>query len=202
MRDHAGVPAVDPRFYLAAMSPYAWIAAERIGRVMPQARWTPVTAAFVFKANGRTSWGLTDEREEGMVAAQARAAERGLGPIRWPQPWPTSDVPVARAMTFADRRGLLRSFALEAMRLAFLEGRDLAELETILEAGRRSGIDAGELERALADEEIKLALRQATDAAVAAGVFGVPTVIVGDQLFWGDDRLDEAAAAGAAAARP
>ncbi len=43
--------------------------------------------------------------------------------------------------------------------------------------------------------EIKHALRELNDEALAAGVFGVPTVLVGGELFWGDDRLEEAAAA-------
>jgi 2-hydroxychromene-2-carboxylate isomerase len=195
MREDLPVESSAPRFYFAAMSPYSWLAAERIGELLPPARWIPVTAAFIFKAAGRTSWGLTEERAAGMADTEARAAEHGLGPVRWPDPWPTSDVPIARAMTFADERGELQGFALAAMRLAFLEGWDLARQETILEAGRRSGIEPAELEAALGDEEIKLALRQATDGASAEGVFGVPTVIVDGELFWGDDRLAEAAAA-------
>jgi 2-hydroxychromene-2-carboxylate isomerase len=42
---------------------------------------------------------------------------------------------------------------------------------------------------------VKAAVKDATDAAIELGVFGVPTVQVGDELFWGDDRLEEAAAA-------
>jgi 2-hydroxychromene-2-carboxylate isomerase len=48
-------------------------------------------------------------------------------------------------------------------------------------------------EAAAADPEIKQALRDATDAAHGRGVFGVPTIAIGDRLFWGDDRLEEAA---------
>ena len=70
----------------------------------------------------------------------------------------------------------------------------------MLEAARRAGIDAAELQAALTDPAVKDALRAATDGAVALGVFGVPTVLVGGELFWGDDRLDEAAAAAAALA--
>jgi 2-hydroxychromene-2-carboxylate isomerase len=54
-------------------------------------------------------------------------------------------------------------------------------------------LDPLEVEKATQDPEIKLALREATDAAHGLGVFGVPTVAVGGELFWGDDRLDDAA---------
>jgi 2-hydroxychromene-2-carboxylate isomerase len=57
------------------------------------------------------------------------------------------------------------------------------------------GIPARELRDAVADPEVKAELRAATEAAHARGVFGVPTVAIGDHLFWGDDRLEDAARA-------
>jgi 2-hydroxychromene-2-carboxylate isomerase len=199
MRDDPRVSGAAPVFYFAAMSPYSWLAAERIEQVLPQARWRPVTAAFIFRAAGRTSWGFTDERASGIADCERRAASYGHGPIRWPDPWPTNDLPIARAMTLAEVRGALRPFALGAMRMAFREGRDLAELDVVLEAGERAGIDAAELEAALGEAAVKDALRQATDEATGRGVFGIPTVLVGEDLFWGDDRLQDAADAWAAA---
>ena len=67
----------------------------------------------------------------------------------------------------------------------------------VLLAGRRAGLDAAALADALSDSQIKAALREETDEAVAQGVFGVPTLIVDGEAFWGDDRLEEAAAAAA-----
>jgi 2-hydroxychromene-2-carboxylate isomerase len=182
-----------PLFFFGAMSPYSWFAAERIGEVLPRARWQGVLAGAIFKANGRTSWGLTEAREQGIAACEQRAAEHGLGPIRWPEEWPTSDLEVARAMVHAERRGLLEQFALTAMRLEFLEGVDLGEREAVLEAGRRVGIPAEELAQAVAAEDVKQRLRVATDEALGLGVFGVPTIALGTELYWGDDRLEEAA---------
>jgi 2-hydroxychromene-2-carboxylate isomerase len=184
-----------PRFYLGAMSPYSWFAAERIEALLPDARWRGVFAGALFKQNDRVSWGLTDERERKLADCDARAANYGLGTIRWPDPWPTNDLLVARAMAFCHDESLLRAYALAAMRLAFHDGVDLGELDAVLEAGRRAGIDERELGAAVADPRVKDALRAANDEAVAAGIFGVPTVIVGDELFWGDDRLEAAAAA-------
>jgi 2-hydroxychromene-2-carboxylate isomerase len=197
MRHDRLMPAT---FYFGAMSPYSWFSAERIGDLIPAARWQPLFLGGVFKANGRKSWGLGEERAAGMADCEARADSYGLGPIEWPEPWPTNDLHVARAMLAADRRGLLKPYALAAMRLAFREGADLEELATLLEAARRSGIDADDLQAALADQAVKDALRAAGEEALARGVFGVPTVITGEQLLWGDDRLEQAAAAASGAA--
>lgn len=202
-----------PSFYFGVMSPYSWFAAERIERVLPQARWRGVLAGVVFKQHGRTSWGLTERRAEGIADCELRAREHGLGSIVWPQPWPTSDLLAGRAMAFCERRdrgaepagstaaapgpgeSLLKTFALAAMRMAFLEGADLEQLDAVIEAGRRSAIEEHELREALGAQSVKDELRAITAEAVAAGVFGVPTVRVGDELFWGDDRLQDAAAA-------
>ncbi|HXD53697.1 MAG TPA: DsbA family protein [Solirubrobacteraceae bacterium] len=185
--------APQPLFYFGAMSPYSWFAAERIGTILPEARWRGVLAGAVFKSNGRTSWGLTDAREAGIADCDARAAEHGLGPIRWPDPWPTSDLLVARAMAWAELRGELEPYALAAMRLSFLEAVDLGELEAVLEAARRAGLDAEELRVAIGSQDVKDALRDVTDEALRAGVFGVPTVAIGEELYWGDDTLERAA---------
>jgi 2-hydroxychromene-2-carboxylate isomerase len=177
------------------MSPYSWFAAERIGSLLPDAQWRGVLAGAVFKASGRVSWGLTERRAEGLADCQARAEIHGLGPIRWPDPWPTSDLLVARAMVFADSQDMLEPFALGAMRLAFLEGRDLAERDAVLEAAQRVGIDVSALEAGLEQQTVKDTLRSITEQAVALGVFGVPTVALATELFWGDDRLEDAAQA-------
>jgi 2-hydroxychromene-2-carboxylate isomerase len=185
------------------MSPYSWFAAERIEQLLPQARWRGVFAGAVFKQNERSSWGLDERRDAGIADCEIRAAEHRLGPIRWPDPWPTNDLLVARAMAYCavvdagsgDGDRLMRSFGLAAMRLTFLEGVDIGERDAVLEAGRRASIDERVLGNALQDQQIKDATRALTDEAVAAGVFGVPSVVVGEQLFWGDDRLLDAASA-------
>jgi 2-hydroxychromene-2-carboxylate isomerase len=192
MRHDARISAPEPVFYFGAMSPYSWFAAERIEGLLPEARWRGVLAGAVFKANDRTSWGLTDRREAGIADCEQRAAQHGLGPIVWPDPWPTSDLLVARAMTFADSLGRLKPYALAAMRLCFLEGRDLGEPEVVLQAAARSGLNPRELEQAIAGQAVKDALRDLTAEAIDAGVFGVPSIVIGEELYWGDDSLERA----------
>ncbi len=184
-----------PRFFFGAMSPYSWFAAERIGALLPDAVWRPVFAGGLFKASERSSWGLDERRAAGIADCEARARTHGLGPILWPDPWPTLDVLVARAMLHAEREGRLEPFALAAMRLAFLEGGDLGQRAVVQEAGQRAGIDPGAVERATQDEALKAESRARVEEARVLGVFGVPTVVVGDELFWGDDQLEAAASA-------
>jgi 2-hydroxychromene-2-carboxylate isomerase len=115
--------------------------------------------------------------------------------VCWPEPWPTNYLYAMRAATYAFRVGCGREFTLEAFRHAFACGHDLAIEERVLQVAERAGLDREAVDEATHDPEIKLALRAATDAAYAQGVIGVPTVSVGDELFWGDDRLQEAAKA-------
>jgi 2-hydroxychromene-2-carboxylate isomerase len=185
-------------FYFDLGSPYAYLTAERIDDVLPEpAIWQPVSLGGLFKANGRSSWALggDDSRQSGIMEVERRAHDYGLEAPRWPEPWPTNYLYAMRAATYAFEVGRGREFAIEAFRHAFARGRDLAIEENVLQAAELAGLDGGTVDEATRDPEIKLALRAATDAAHVRGVIGVPTVSVGDQLFWGDDRLPDAAKA-------
>jgi 2-hydroxychromene-2-carboxylate isomerase len=185
-----------PTFYYDLMSPYAYLAAERVDRVLPQPpRWQPVLLGGLFKLTGRSSWALGDyeRRRRGMAEIERRAAEYGMPSLRWPDPWPSSSLHAMRAAIHARRAGREREFAAAAFAVAFAEGHDLAELRHVLAAAERVGLDPAEAERAIEERGVKDELRAVTDEAHARGVFGVPTVTAGDELFWGDDRLEEAA---------
>ena len=184
-----------PAFVFGAMSPYSWFAAERVEALVGPVRWWPVFAGGLFKSRGRPSWGLTGERAANIAACEARAVQHGLGPIVWPDPWPTVDLKITRALIRAGDDGATRELALAAMRLAFREGCDLDQPDTIAEAARRAGLDPEAILSALDDDDVKARTRASTDEAFALGVRGVPTLVVDGQLLWGDDRLDEAAAA-------
>lgn len=181
------------------MSPYSWIAAERIDRVIPDARWRPVLAGVIFQANSRVPWSMKDDtRDPGRVVCEERARARGLGEMRWPAPWPASDLAAARAITWAAGLGREREAALAIMRAAFLQGVDISTEANVLAAVAGAGLDAEQAARAIGEQELKDGLRASVQEAVDLGLYGVPTVSVAGELFWGEDRLEEAGAAAGA----
>jgi 2-hydroxychromene-2-carboxylate isomerase len=185
-------------FYYDLGSPYAYLTAERIGEILPAPiAWQPVSLGGLFKANGRSSWSLGDaaRRRAGMAEVERRAREYGLPTVRWPDPWPTDYLLAMRVATYAFTVERGHEFTTRAFRHAFRHGRDLAVREHVLQAAADAGLDPRAADEAAGENEIKLALRCATEAAHELGVFGVPTIAAAGELFWGDDRLRDAAAA-------
>jgi 2-hydroxychromene-2-carboxylate isomerase len=154
-----------------------------------------VSLGGLFKLADRSSWSLgeNERRQAGMTEVERRARLYELPPVRWPDPWPGNYLMAMRAATFAYQAGPGREFTMQAFRNAFQEGLDLSVPTNVLKAAHDAGLDPLEVEQATQDPEIKLALRETTDAAHSLGVFGVPTIAIGEELFWGDDRLDDAA---------
>jgi 2-hydroxychromene-2-carboxylate isomerase len=183
-------------FYFDLGSPYAYLSAERLATEFPgPIEWQPILLGGLFAQNGRSSWALAaaEQRVSGIAEIERRADDYGLGPVRWPEPWPGDYLTAMRAATYAFTVDLGPEFALEGFRTAFRHGSDLSLTENVLAVGERVGIARAELEDAVADPGVKQLLRGATEAAHAIGVLGVPTIAVGDELLWGDDQLLEAA---------
>ena len=97
-----------------------------------------------------------------------------------------------RVATFAKQTGRTVSFALAAFRQAFAAGRDLSDPENVLIAAAACELHPKALLKAVQTEIVKSALREATEEAAELGVFGVPSLVVGGEVFWGDDRVEEA----------
>jgi 2-hydroxychromene-2-carboxylate isomerase len=186
-------------FFYDLGSPYAYLAAERVNGVFAEAgreppEWRPVLLGGLFARYGRKSWADGPGREEGMQEIERRAADYGLPEIRWPEPWPGNTLYAMRAATFAKETGRTIAFSLAAFRQAFAAGRDLTEPDNVLLAAAAAELHPRAVSAAVGRDAIKAALRAATDAAGDLGVVGVPSIVVGGQVFWGDDRLEEAAA--------
>lgn len=187
-------------FYFDLGSPYAYLTAERISGLftdagLEQPEWQPVLLGALFKRFERDSWGNGPERADGMAEVERRAAAYGLPLLAWPEPWPGNMLTAMRAATFAKQTGRTVSFSLAAFRQAFAAGRDLSEPDNVAIAAAACELHPRALLKAVETEGVKGALREATEAAGELGVTGVPSLRVGEQIFWGDDRLEEAVAA-------
>lgn len=192
-----GAVTPSPTFFYDFNSPYAYFAPERVDDLLPaRPRWQPIAFGALVVAIGKVPWSLGPDRERGMRECEGLARKRGLAPLLWPEGWPRASYSLLplRASLVAEDCGRLREFSRAAYRRMFGDGVALNTLEVVLGVADEAGLDREAARAGVGRPEIKQRLRDATDAALAAGVTGVPSVLVGDRVFWGDDQLDAAAA--------
>ena len=193
------------RFYYDFSSPYSYLAAERISGLFAEAEldqpeWIPISFGHVLKDSGRRPWSFEEDRSEDFAEIQRRADERGLPEVLYPEGWPIENYSItpARAATYAKESGRVVSFSLAMFRQVFAAGRDLDE-DTVLLAGAACELHPNAVTKALETASVKDRLKAATAEAIELGVGGIPTVAVGERLFWGDDNLEEAVQAASVA---
>jgi len=90
----------------------------------------------------------------------------------------------------AEQSGLLKPYVIEVMRKEWAEGRNIGEIDVLLEVGEEIGLDQSLIEGASGNETLFKQLDQNWQEAQSRGVMGVPTFTVDDQIFWGNDRID------------
>jgi 2-hydroxychromene-2-carboxylate isomerase len=187
-----------PIFYYDFSSPYGYLAAMRVDDVLPvRPEWRPIAFGVIVRRIGKRPWSFEDDRHTNFDAIARRAAERGLPDVRYPEGWPVETYSLAplRAALVAsdDSQDRLRAASRELYRTAFVDGQNLADVEAVLDAVERAGMDREAVREAIGTVAVKERLRVQTDAAFERGVTGVPTIEVGEKLYWGDDRLEDAA---------
>ena len=123
-----------------------------------------------------------------------RAAARGLSP-RLPAPYPLADLARANRVALVGlEEGWGPAYIRETYRRWFEEGAPAGEEPNLSASLAELGLDPGAVIARADAEATVAALARATDAAEAAGLFGVPSFVVAGELFWGDDRLEDALA--------
>ena len=152
-----------PVFYYDLGSPYAYLTAERVQKVLPvMPVWQPILLGGIWQETGGQSWAVTDEREAGMAEVERRAAEYGLMPIRWPEGWPTNTLTAMRAAIFAASIGRAVAFSLAAFRQAFAGGKDLSDVDNVLIAAAACELHPNAVLKAIETQSVKDKLREAT----------------------------------------
>ena len=128
-------------------------------------------------------------------ALEQRARDRGLQPIRWPDPFPFESAFAMRAATYAKAIGRVVAFSLAAFRQAFAGGHALSDADHVLLAAAACEMHPEAVLKACGTRSVARDLDAATGRAAAAGVERVPAVVVGGHAFVGDEALEAAAAA-------
>lgn len=186
-------------FYYDFSSPYSYLTAERISGVFAEAgveqpEWQPISFGHVLKGSGRRPWSFEEDRAADLEEIQRRADERGLPEVVYPEGWPIDNYSLnpVRAAIFAKESGRVVSFSLACFRQVFAAGRDMSDVDNVLIAAAACELHPNAVLKGIETKSVRERLRAATEEAIAAGVEGVPTIRIGDRLFWGDDRLEEA----------
>ena len=139
--------------YFDVGSPYVYLALERLERCdVGEVTLRPIDLGALFKATGRSSWGLGPERERGMAEVAGRASAYGLPPVRWPEGWPGNYLHANRACLVAEEQGALEQFARAALRAAFTRAVDLGDDASVLAIARAVGLNADHVRARILDD--------------------------------------------------
>lgn len=186
-------------FYFDFISPFGWIAAERVGDMARERgraiNWRP----FLLKATVVDAMGLppvvtTPLKGPYLVHDAARHARFHGLQLSDKVGGVFSSVAPARAVIWARRHApeLVEPLVLALYRRWMRDGEDIASPQAVIEVAAAVGIDPAALAEGLGDPEIKDALKRDVEDTIAAGVFGSPTLVVDGEMFWGSDRVDQA----------
>ena len=188
-------------FWFDLASTYSYVAAMRIGPLAMAAdvevRWRPFLLGPIFKAHGwdTSPFNLYPDKGRYMWRDMERLAQaHGLALIR-PEPFPQNSLLAARAALSPAVAPRQAAFCRGVFEAEFAEGRSISE--PLILAGIAAGLalDAEAMLAEAASGAVKERLKEETAEAQRLGIFGAPTFVTTDgELFWGNDRLEQAIA--------
>jgi 2-hydroxychromene-2-carboxylate isomerase len=194
----------DIEFIFDFGSPNAYLAHKILpgiaARTGATVRYTPCLLGGIFKATGNKApmvqyadvpAKLTYQRLE----MQRFIAKHGLTKFRLNPHFPVNTLLIMRAAMVAAADGMLDRYIDAVLTDMWEDGRKMDDPETVVAALNAHGFDGAAMLARTQDQTIKDALVANTQGAVARGVFGIPTFFVGDEMFFGKDRLDQVEAA-------
>jgi 2-hydroxychromene-2-carboxylate isomerase len=194
-------------FWCELASPYTYLAAMRIEGLARAAgvdvRWQPFLLGPIFAAAGWSTSPFEVYPDKGryMWRDVAREADAIGVAMRRPSQFPRNSVAAARVALLGAERGWGPAFIRAALAANFAADRDIGDAGAIDELLAGLGLDGPAVRAEAESPAHRPALRAATERAVALHIFGAPTFVVGDEVFWGNDRLERALAWASGAAR-
>lgn len=186
-------------FWFEFASTYSWLSAMRIEGMARDAgvalRWRPFLLGPIFASQGWDSspFNIYPAKGRNMWRDLERRAEaRGLPPLVRPAQFPQNGLLAARVATLGAGKGWGPGFVRAVYTAQFTEGRGIGEA-TVAEALEGQGLSPEAILAEAQAPENKARLRAATEEAQALGIYGAPSFTAEDgELFWGDDRLEDA----------
>jgi 2-hydroxychromene-2-carboxylate isomerase len=171
--------------------PFTYLAAERVERAFDHVTWTPASSNVL---RGGSLFSDPDAEAAVRVAAAERAAALRM-PLEWPESFPADVTAAMRVAAHASESGRGAAFVLAACRLAFCGGFDLDDPEILFEAAGAAGLALDACLQAAGDRRRDGAIENAGRRLMAVGADRLPALRIGRSLYWGEERIAEAAAA-------
>ena len=188
----------DPiEFYFDFSSPYGYLASERIDAIAARhdrdVTWRPYLMGVAMKVSGSSPVVNRPMLGEYSRRDMQRSARRLQVPFRFPEPFPIATIAACRAVYWMERADAdgAKPLAEALYRAYFVDGRNISEPGVVADVAAESGADRDLLLAGIQEPAIKDRLKEVTNDAVERGIFGSPFFMVGDEPFWGHDRMDE-----------
>jgi 2-hydroxychromene-2-carboxylate isomerase len=183
-------------FYFDFGSPAAYLAYTQLPHICAEAGaalvWKPMLLGGVFQATGNRSPAEVPAKAPYMNVDLQRFARRYQVPFVHNPHFPINTLLLMRGATGMQMHqpGRFGAYVDAVFRAMWVEPRNLNDPAAVAAVLQGAGFDPAALLALANSQEVKDRLKANTQAAVARGVFGAPTMFVGDQMFWGQDRLD------------
>jgi 2-hydroxychromene-2-carboxylate isomerase len=185
-------------FFYDVSSPWTYLAFVNVQKLAKEEGagivWRPFLVGGVFNAVNPTMYRMRENpvpaRDDYMKRdMQAWAKLAGLKITFPPKVFPVNSVKALRGLLWAKGQGRDVELAMAFFELYWSEDRDISQDDVVAEAATRAGLDPARLLQAITEPGVKEQLKANTDEVIARGGFGSPTMFVGDEMFFGNDRL-------------
>ncbi|MFP3603248.1 2-hydroxychromene-2-carboxylate isomerase [Paraburkholderia sp. SIMBA_053] len=200
--DHIAASAATParriEFWFDFGSNYSYLSVMRI-EAEAAARgvsvdWRPFLLGPIFRALGFDNSPFVLQKEKGAYVwkdMERQCRKYGIALTR-PSVFPRAALLALRVALLGAEREWIAAYCREIMQQNFVHDRDIGSIEVVSEALTKLGLPAQQIVAEAQSDTNKLRLREQTEAAASKGIFGAPTFFVGDEMFWGNDRLEDA----------